>query len=105
MSTPHHKILIPHSVKIALQKQVDYIAIEQQEPLLAVRWLNGIVKAIQSLEKFPERCAIAPENYYLYKDTTLIIRNLIYKKTFRIIFIVIKNEVKILSIRHSAKFK
>ena len=103
MHTKHYKILIPNSVKIALQKQIDYIAITQQQPLIALEWLDGIIKAIQSLEEFPNRCAIAPENEYLEQDLKTEIRHLIYKKSFRVIFIVRKNEVRILNVKHAAR--
>ncbi len=98
--TKHHKVFIPDSVKVSLQKQMDYISIEQQEPLIAAKWLDGIVKAIQSLSKFPDRCPIAPENSCIDK---FVIRHLIYKKSFRVIFTVVKNEVRILSVRHGAR--
>jgi plasmid stabilization system protein ParE len=98
----HHKILIPDSVKLALQNQVDYIALEQQEPAIAIKWLGGIIEAINSLSNLPERCAIAPENAR-FKKNSQIIRHLIYKKSFRIIFTIEKNEVKILSVRHGAR--
>jgi len=98
----HHKILIPDSVKLALQNQVDYISIDQQEPIIAARWLDGIIEAIHSLSHLPERCAIAPENSH-FKKNSQIIRHLIYKKSFRIVFAVEKNEVRILSVRHGAR--
>lgn len=102
MQVKHHKILIPNSVKISLRKQVDFIAIESGQ-LLALKWLDGIIEAIQSLAEFPERCAIAPENEYLGQDSTVEIRHLIYKKSFRVIFIVRKNEIRILSVKHASR--
>ena len=70
----NYKILIPNSVKIALQKQADYIAFEQQNPITANNWLDGIIHAIQSLSKLPDRCPVAPENSYIKKDSTIIIQ-------------------------------
>ena len=104
MAAKHYKILIPNSVKVALQQQASYITIEQGEPLIASKWLDGIIKAIQSLSNFPNRCPIAPENSYISKSRTTVIRHLIYKKSFRIIFTIVKNEVRILSAKHSARF-
>lgn len=103
MNCKHHKVLIPHTVKIALQEQVDYIAIKQGESLNARRWLAGIVKAISSLSKFPQRCSVAPENAEFGNDANFVIRHLIYKKSFRIVFTVVGNEVRVLSVRHSAR--
>jgi plasmid stabilization system protein ParE len=67
-------------------------------------WLDGLIKAVESLAEFPKRCAIAPENSLAKKDKKTIIRHFIYKKTFRIIFTAAKGEVRILSIKHSARF-
>ncbi len=103
MNIKHHKILIPNSVKNALQKQVEYIAFDQKNPAEALKWLDGIIDAIQSLEKFPERCAIALENYYIKSGQEILVRHLIYKKSFRVIFTIVKNEVRILSVRHSRR--
>lgn len=104
MTAKHHKVLIPASVEAALKIQYNYILKEQFSPINANQWLDGIIKAIKSLEKFPSRCAIAPENYYVKKDAKIIIRHFIYKKTFRIIFTIVKNEVRILNVKHSARF-
>lgn len=103
ITVKNHKIFIADSVKVSLQKQVDYISFEQGEPLIAVRWIDGIMDAITSLSHFPHRCPIAPENFYVTKDSEIIIRHFIYKKSFRIIFTVVKNEVRVLSVKHAAQ--
>lgn len=54
-------------------------------------WYKGLLKAIQSLEKMPKRCALARENEYFSKE----IRQLLYGKgrnTYRIIFTVIEDQ-------------
>lgn len=99
-----YKILIPESVEEALKRQVDYILKEQYSSLIASNWLDGIVKAIDSLTEFPKRCAVAPENFSVKKNPKIVIRHLIYKKTFRIIFTISGDEVRILSAKHSARF-
>lgn len=103
MTTKHHKVLIPDHVKIALQKQADYIAFEQHQPLVAMEWLEGIIEAIKSLAEFPHRYALAPENELLGANSEVEIRHLIYKKTFRVIFLVKNNEVRILRAKHAAR--
>ena len=103
MPAKNYKIFIANSVKTELEKQVDYIAFEQQEPEIAARWLDGIIAAIQSLSYFPDRHAIAPENFYINKNDENVIRHFIYKKSFRVIFSVVRNEVRVLSVRHGAR--
>lgn len=103
MTTKHYKILIPNSVKISLNQQINYIAFEQAQPITALKWLDGIIEAIQSLSTFPERCSIAPEDSYFRKSHETTIRHFIYKKSFRIIFTIRKNEVRILNVKHGAR--
>ncbi len=105
MPTKHHKVLIPSHIKIALQKQADYITFTQHQPLVAMEWLGGVIKAIQSLAEFPNRYALAPENEFLKQSSKAEIRHLIYKKTFRVIFLVTKDEVRILKVKHSTQKK
>ena len=73
--------------------------IHERAPGNAVRWLREIYKAIDSLEEFPNRCAIAPESQYL-RDT---LRHYIFK-SHRIIFFVDEaaSVVRILYIRHGS---
>ena len=103
MAIKHYKILISNSVKIALLKQLDYIFLNSGSFIVAERWLGGIMKSIQSLSNFPKRCPIAPESYKINKNHSKIIRHFIYKKSFRIIFTIVQNEVRILSIKHGAR--
>lgn len=103
MTSKVYQILIPKSVEIALENQLDYV-LNQSGKNVAQRWLDGLVAAIDSLSLMPQRCAIAPENNR-FKKPNSIIRHLIYKKTFRIIFIIVKNEVRVLSVKHAAREK
>lgn len=103
MTTKTHRIYISDNVQKSLKKQADYIAFEQQNPVIAEKWLDGLVKAIESLSTIPNRCPIAPENSYIYNNSKSVIRHFIYKKSFRIIFTVVKNEVRILSVKHGAQ--
>jgi plasmid stabilization system protein ParE len=104
MTTKHHKLLIPDSVKLELQKQLDYIAFEQKEPELALRWLDGISEAINSLAEFPTRCPLAYENkFYAAKGLKTELRHYIYKRSFRVIFTIVGKEVRILAVKHSAR--
>lgn len=48
----------------AIDRQVEFIAVEKQEPLGAQRWLASVWKAVGSLERFPKRTQLAAENSY-----------------------------------------
>jgi plasmid stabilization system protein ParE len=98
----HHRIIVPSPVRVALQKQADFIAENATRPV-ALKWLSGIIAAISSPAEFPERFSLAPENEYLGQELGAEIRHLIYKKSFRVIFAVKKNEVRILKVKHSAQ--
>lgn len=66
------------------------------------QWYCGIVDAIVSLERFPGRCPLAPENASVPYE----LRQLIYGKrrnAYRILFTIRENRVHVLHIRHSAR--
>ncbi|MGK7932929.1 MAG: type II toxin-antitoxin system RelE/ParE family toxin [Microcystaceae cyanobacterium] len=68
----------------------------------ARKWLEGLNKAILSLETMPLRCSLAFENEFFEKE----IRQLIYGKgrnAYRILFTVFDDKVQILFIRHAAQ--
>lgn len=46
----------------SLQLLIRYIAIEKQEPLNALRWLQDTFDAVRKLRSFPNRYALAEEN-------------------------------------------
>jgi plasmid stabilization system protein ParE len=54
----------------------------------AHRWVRGCYEIMLTLEQFPNRCPLAPEARYL----DLPIRQLLYKKQYRILFTVAVNE-------------
>ncbi len=64
-------------------------------PAAAERWLNGISKAILSLEEMPERCALAPEAPYVKRR----VRQLIHDD-YRILFVIVGRHVRVLTVRH-----
>ena len=53
-------------------------------PEQAYRWVRGCYEIMLMLENFPMRCALALESQYLGIE----IRQLLYKKQFRILFTV-----------------
>ncbi|MFT4842152.1 MAG: plasmid stabilization system protein ParE [Planctomycetota bacterium] len=50
------------SAQSAIYDHAHYIAIERQEPLSAVRWLERTLDAVRTLKTMPKRCALAEEN-------------------------------------------
>jgi plasmid stabilization system protein ParE len=50
----------------------------------AHRWVRGCYEIMLTLEKFPNRCALAPESQYL----EIAVRQLLYKTHYRILFTV-----------------
>jgi plasmid stabilization system protein ParE len=55
-----------YSVELTLRAERDleylYQRISAAESAAAARWFNGLERAIQRLERFPRRCATAPES-------------------------------------------
>jgi plasmid stabilization system protein ParE len=79
-----------------------YEWIAQRAPLTAVRWYNGLLKAIGSLADNPERCSLAPEDEYFDEE----IRNLLFGKrgnAYRIIFTIRSDAVHVLHFRRGAR--
>ncbi len=71
----------------------------------AHRWVRGCYEIMLTLEKFPTRCRMSPESEYM----DIEVRQLIYKKRFRILFTVIQNLeedegiVRIHRVRHGSQ--
>lgn len=61
-------------------------------------WYLDIYGAMESLKTFPARCALAPENQFFKEE----IRQLI-SGTYRILFEVDDDQVRVLHVRHSAR--
>lgn len=80
-----------------------YLWIAERNADAAVKWYNGILDAILTLETFPERCPLAPESDAFDHD----IRQLLYgnrRHAYRILFDVSPGHtVRILHVRHSAR--
>lgn len=69
---------------------------QARNPAVAERWLEELEEAIATLEEFPFRCPLAPEDRYF--DTE--IRNLLTER-YRILFTVVGSTVNVLHLRHS----
>ena len=72
--------------------------IAEDSPKNALRWQQGLEAAIDSLETFPERCSLAPENeVFHYEIRQLLCGN------YRILFTIQARVVHILHARHGAR--
>lgn len=89
------------SVALAEAEEV-CLWIQQYSSANASEWFQGLIEAINSLEKSPQRCSLAPENDTFDEE----IRQLLYGKrrsTYRIIFTVSGQTVYILHVRHASR--
>ena len=72
--------------------------IARDSPLNAARWQNNLEAVIDSLDTFPERCAIAPEtDAFDYEIRQLLHGN------YRILFTIREQAVYVLHVRHGAR--
>ena len=70
-------------------------------PGAASRWYNGLLNAIRNLSHDPLRCPVAAES----KKLPMEIRQLVYgpQRSYRALFVVQKQTVIVLHIRHTAR--
>lgn len=96
-----YKVVVPPNVHEELE--LIYLWIRKDAPIAAENHIRNLYKAIYSLKEMPQRCSISPENEKVEKTENLIIRHFVYKGSYRIIFTVTDDEVRILSVRHAAQ--
>jgi plasmid stabilization system protein ParE len=95
-----YKLIIQPSALNELEEAYRWIA--RQSPENAARWFNRFLKALQTLEHFPDRCEVSPESRHIGRD----IRQLLYGRCggmYRALFVVQDDEVHVLHIRHAAQ--
>lgn len=59
-----YRVEVTEQVFEAIRSHARYIAFVQNAPLNAKRWLESLWDTNDSLEEFPKRCGLAPENNY-----------------------------------------
>jgi plasmid stabilization system protein ParE len=74
-----------------------YAWIAEQDPVRADHWFRALYAVLRSLEKFPERCPLAPEG----RRFDLEVRQLIFGD-YRLLFRIENDDVYVLHIRHGA---
>ena len=56
----NYRIIIQPRAEREIEAAYRWIA--ERSPRGAVKWYNGLQKAIQSLSRYPRRCSLAPES-------------------------------------------
>jgi plasmid stabilization system protein ParE len=94
-----YKIIISQEAEDILTASYDYLYV--RNPRAAVKWLDGMLQTIQSLDTFPEQGAIIPEADL---DTSFAdLRQIFYTmnnggNTYRIIYKITKDMCKIVDV-------
>jgi plasmid stabilization system protein ParE len=77
--------------------------IADRSPDHAEEWLQGLVKRIETLKRFPRRCPIAPEGRKIGSKVRVLTYGKSKQGVQRILFVIEGDLIRILSIRHSAR--
>ena len=93
-----YEINIPPFVEELIKEQAYFIATDK--PSVAMKWVDRIYNEIYSLEQFPKRCSIAPEDPFINFE----VRHLIIGE-YRVLFSVKEDIVRILDFKASAQNK
>ena len=84
------------------QVQEIYLWIAKRAPQAAARWFARLMKTISTLERFPERCTIAPEG----EAFGIKLHQLFYGKRsgiYRMLFVIHHKTVTVLHVIHGSK--
>jgi plasmid stabilization system protein ParE len=95
----YHVIIQPQA---EAEIEAAYLWKRDNAPQAAARWFAEIVEAINSLDQFPSRCPLAPENEHFAQE----IRQLLYgprNDVYRILFTIQGDTVHVLHVRHGAQ--
>ncbi len=99
MAEEYRVILQPEAIE-GLESAYAYI--KEQSPERANEWVNGLIRAIETLKTFPARCQIARESEHFQQE----IRQLLYGKggnAYRVLFTIVDDTVFVLHMRHGAQ--
>ena len=99
-----YRVELAATAKADIREQAQWIR-ENVSPAAATKWLDGLYKAIDTLQTGPLRCPVAAEGDKFPEE----IRELLYgkggkqKHKHRIIFTVREDAVYVLYVRHTAR--
>ena len=99
MGEKYHVIIQPEAEQGIKEA---YFWLSNDSSRQARSWLEGLYKAILSLEQMPLRCSLALENNFFEEE----IRQLIYgkgKNIYRILFTITEKTVHVIFVRHAAQ--
>lgn len=57
-----YRLVIAPEAYEELDRFIEYLAVDQQSPVVAAQWLTKALAALRTLKAFPNRCPPAPEN-------------------------------------------
>ena len=95
-----YRVIITPEALAGVEQFLDYIAIEKQSPQNAERWWRKALSLIETLDHFPQRGPLAPED--ASRDCT--IRMLIVDRCL-FLYTVIEDEqtVRVIGFRHGSQ--
>ena len=94
------EVIILPSAERDIERACDWIAMH--DDVASIRWYHTLIEVILSLDRFPERCPLAPESKTLKREIREIFHGRRQHK-YRILFTVTEKEVHILHVRHGAR--
>jgi len=95
-----YRVLIQPPAVADLDEAFEWIA--GRSPKAAGRWYSQVLHAIHTLEKSPERCALAPESSVFEIE----VRQLLFGRRtgrYRVLFTIEGRTVHVLHVRHGAR--
>ena len=85
-----------------VEAEETFLWLRRRAPREAEGWFHGLWAAIGSLQEMPTRCPLARESNVLRRT----IRQLLFGRppnVYRVLFVVVNDEVRVLRIRHGAR--
>ena len=95
-----YRVIILPAAERDIGEAYEWLA--EQDAEAAIRWYNRLLEVIFSLDAFPERCPLAPENKFLNEEIREIFHGRRQHK-YRILFTVTEQAVHVLHVRHGAR--
>jgi len=95
-----YQVIILPSAERDIGEAYEWLA--GQDADAAIRWYDRMLEVVFSLDTFPERCPLAPEDKFINSEIREIFHGRRQHK-YRILFTVRKNEVHVLHVRHGAR--
>jgi plasmid stabilization system protein ParE len=95
-----YRVIIQPEAQQAIERA--YLWLANYSPRKGRTWLEGLYKAIMSLEQMPSRCPLAFENNFFEEE----IRQIMYGKgrsAYRILFAIADDNVQVIFVRHVAQ--